>query len=268
MKTKVIFIISMVIFTSGDLFPQNVKFDTNKLYYIYDYALNFYITNDFWGLINENIPKKSDISESYIKISKTELSDSGIYKYVYRTFEVNQILGARQKLFKYINFSKLHTQLKIKLIDTKKNELVTEIKDENCRATIQFSDIFQKDNKYYVILYGVSNYEKGYYPKENITFEFEICPDNGFIVFRDYTLFLGNIDKQPFDNIKGAIYGSFDNYPCDPNDIKFRGIDDNVDYQLFDIDTIKYNIDTIKKISPKIIKQRFNYLDGIKRFGF
>lgn len=249
MKTKFYLIITILILIHGNILSQNnSEFDNNRLYYIYNFALNFYLSGtDFWAG-EANTQKKYDISKSFIKISTEDLSDSLIFNFAHQKFDVQQVFGDRLNLFKNINLSRLYSQFAIRDTIVKNNELISKVDDENCRSIIQFSDIFKKGDKYYIILYGVSNFQKGFYPKEDITFEFEICKKNGFIAFNHYIFLLGLYGVPVTSVDRGdAVFDNY--YPCDVSSRKAANIKKEIN------DKIHYKMDKVKTVKPKVLNK-------------
>jgi len=252
MKIKYLLSSILILLFSHNIYSQqNVTLDNNKLHFIYEFILNHYLSGvDFWSSYS-NTQKDYKIDSSYICLTKTEISDSMIYVLARKQFDINHIFGKRLKVINNINLLKLHTQFKVINIPVQENILIEKINFDKCKLFIQFSDIFRKDNKYYVILYGVSNYSGDFYIPENVTYEFEKCKKNGFIVFNGYVWLMGALGHS-VDTMKDLM-NQFRNYPCDDKPIKpkvkTKSKNDNSAFMK-----------PIKVINPKVIDKKLDLL--------
>ncbi len=258
---KIIFISFLLILNNAISSQNKIEIDNNRLIYIYDFIINNYILCD--GGITGYLYTDMNyiINDKHIAISTVDLTDSAIFKYSGRKFNVEKVLGQRQGLFEKLNLNDLRSQFAIKTVNFKVNEIATNIDDDNCKSLIQLSDIFKKGNEYYVIVYLVNRINDKYTKIDDYVFKFEICKQNGFIVFNWAITGFGHCPL--FDMVKGLFFielncfcntestKSFNNHTC-PNKAIICFPNSHLDSIKFDDIRIKTNIKPIKKIYKKL----------------
>lgn len=236
-------LILILIISCNELNSQNNEiFNSNRLLYVYQFAINNYLTSDDFWAGYANTSGDYSITDSYITISNEELTDSAIFKITSGKFDVEQVFGEKLNLFKNIEFSRIHTPFKINEIVINQDEVLNKIDDPKSRILIQLSDIYEKKGMYYFILYGVSKINNEVNKNDDIVYEFEVCKDNKLIVFRSFSRFLGN-SKKSSNGIKGMMYSKFDNFTCDyDNENRINRADDKEEsrYRFDGIKSRKY----------------------------
>lgn len=212
MKTHLIFIYCFVNLAFVLKGQSDTILDKYKIQFIYEFALNQYLTNigslGAYVNSNTNVP----IANNYIIISTSEIKGKQYSNFIKR-FNY-YYFDKKMHLYGMTNFDKLHSLYKVKtkkIIDNKKWFL-----DFKCRASISFTDIYQNNNKYYLGIYAIANADLELQIKEVILFEFEICKNNGFVSFKK-AFFKNSLSLEESEETpQGNLSIDFKNYcPCE-----------------------------------------------------
>jgi hypothetical protein len=170
------------------------EMDSIRITYIYNYIINFHISA---GCVTCLLDETSfDIKNSFLSLSKFEFSEFELNGFK-NQLEIDSF-GKKLNLKNRIDYSKLNSQFRIRLdtLDYEKTfkyfYATDEVnKEHDCRLYIKLSDIYYKNNRYYVMLNSNEKYASELFSSHYILFEFEICKSNGIIAFRSWTDMFG-----------------------------------------------------------------------------
>jgi len=246
MKIKVYLSLFVFIINISLVNAQKViSLDSARILYIYQFITNYYLTSsDFWAN-HSNVYREYDIKDSKIILSGLPMDRSEVDSLL--TLFLVDSIDNYIEVFDKLDLNKINTIFKVK-IDSTIGKKPDSLKcSSNCRAYIRFTDIIEKDNRYFVGMIGYANMDDKVFLINEVLFEFEICKKNGFINFiKDYIR--QGTDRWFYENKSYLDYGYIlylhPPYPCNPEEEKTKSksienneIQDTMDYKLHKLPT-------------------------------
>jgi hypothetical protein len=205
MKKNIILII--VILHTFLAYSQRVDIlDTNLVSYIYNQIINDQFT--YYNHSNFGLTQTSyDISKKYVKISKGKLPED-LLNYYLKSFKLDsQIVNLNCK--KNLTFSKINLPFKQVIVnDPPSFYKIGDYIDKNQIAELSMSEIYFRNNIYYIIIYGKHKYYDTF-QSTGFLYEFKLCELNGFPIFLSRSEILGfydDINDQIIEKIKFSGY--------------------------------------------------------------
>lgn len=209
---KTVLMLFVLILCETNMFSQRKEtLDSNRQYFIFEYTINDYLSNKHFL---PAISTKLNHSEIFIGISKSILNDTAIFEVTNSYFDVEKVLGDNMNFFNNIDLNSLITQFETKITGYDCYNISDQWNKNDFSIFIQLSDIYHKENKYFVIVYGVSKFSKEFHPNENVLYEFEECEKNGFLILNACYKDIGVNSATSLERFGSFGYLDIHHYPC------------------------------------------------------
>jgi len=220
MKIKVLIVFSLLVLNVNLLRAQNSgRLDLTRILYIYQFVTNHYLTSaEFWAS-RASVYRNYKISDSEVILSSTSMDFNELDSFL--VFFSIDTIDEELNVFNKFDLSEINSLFKVKVDSTLGKVPDSLICSSNCRAYIRFTDIFKKENKYFVGMIGYANMDDKVFLTNDILFEFEVCKKNGYLNFMKIHYYLGRSNEDFINNSFHHWTKKLKSYnPCNPDSIK------------------------------------------------